>query len=469
MNTKKGNKEVSNKAIKSSLWSVICTFIQATASFLTLPIFTRLLSPNDYGIVTNYNSWQTILLPICSLCLYVGVNKAIFDYSDEVYQYISSQLFLIILVVCLSYFIVPKIINLNLPSKIVKLMFISFISSSAFNMFSTLQRFQFKYKLVTVLSLLIVTGDFLLSYVFIKNINSEKFLLRIVGQNLTSIIIGFFLLLVFFLKGHKFFALHFWKYGSKIGVPMIFHNIGMQILNQSDRIMINNMCGSYDAGLYSVPASICNILILLWTSITNGLVPWIYTKLHTNSIKEIYNFINSIIRIVSFVVITFIVLAPMAMKILADKEYQDGVKCMPAVAIGMFFLCIYSIIVTIENFHKKTIYVAICTTITALINILLNGFLIPKLGYYAAAYTTMLCYMILAVLHYNVSKKIDNRQILPVKEMIKCGVVTIGIGIGIGCLYAYGIWRYIIYVCYVIIFLWINRKDIFTLIMKIKY
>lgn len=468
MNEIEENIKVNSKAIQSGLWSIACTFIQATTSFLTMPIFTRLLSPDDYGMVTNYNSWYTILLPVCSMCLYVSVNKAIYDFSDEIDKYISSQLFLTVLVVSITYIIVPQLIDFRLPRSVIRIMFFSFLSSSAFNMFSILQRFRFKYKLLSCFTVTIVLGDILLSYILIKYISIERYLSRIIGQSVTSIVIGILLLLFFFWKSQCFINLQFWKYGLKIGLPMIFHMIGMQILNQSDRIMINKICGSYDAGLYSVPYSICNILVILWTSVTNGLVPWIYTKLYLNAIEEIYDITRKMVKVISFVVISFIAMAPLAMHILADEKYQEGINCIPAIAFGMYFMCMYNMFVTIENFHKKTIYIAVCTVSAAIINLLLNLLLIPVFGYHMASYTTMFCYVLLAILHFNVSRKIDERRIFPIRDMVGYGILIIGVGSLLEFLYDYWMARYLIYIFYTIIFFIYNRADLKHFIVILK-
>lgn len=52
----------------------------------------------------------------------------------------------------------------------------------------------------------------------------------------------------------KAFCINFeyWKYGLRISLPLVFHTISLNILTQSDRIIINKFCGNDAAGVYSL-------------------------------------------------------------------------------------------------------------------------------------------------------------------------------------------------------------------------
>lgn len=52
--------------------------------FITVPIFTRILTLSDYGIVTTYNSWVSIISMFISLALYMGIRLSFVDYEKKV-------------------------------------------------------------------------------------------------------------------------------------------------------------------------------------------------------------------------------------------------------------------------------------------------------------------------------------------------------------------------------------------------
>ena len=45
---------------KASIWFVLCSVVQKVFAFLTTPIFTRIMSAEEYGVVSVYNSWISI-------------------------------------------------------------------------------------------------------------------------------------------------------------------------------------------------------------------------------------------------------------------------------------------------------------------------------------------------------------------------------------------------------------------------
>lgn len=66
---------------KAALWFVICTMLQKCISFITVPIFTRLMPAEEYGLYSTYLSWYNIITVICTLnmhnCIYMnGISKA---------------------------------------------------------------------------------------------------------------------------------------------------------------------------------------------------------------------------------------------------------------------------------------------------------------------------------------------------------------------------------------------------------
>lgn len=56
--------------VKASLWFLICAFLQKGISFITTPIFTRLLSTSEYGQYNVFNSWMNIIIVIVTLNLF---------------------------------------------------------------------------------------------------------------------------------------------------------------------------------------------------------------------------------------------------------------------------------------------------------------------------------------------------------------------------------------------------------------
>ena len=77
--------------MKASLWFLICSFIQKGISMITTPIFTRILTTQEYGQYSVFNAWLQILTPIVCLNLYAGVYaQGIVKFEDDRHRYSSA-------------------------------------------------------------------------------------------------------------------------------------------------------------------------------------------------------------------------------------------------------------------------------------------------------------------------------------------------------------------------------------------
>ncbi len=123
--------------------------------------------------------------------------------------------------------------------------------------------------------------------------------------------------------------------------------------------------------------------------------------------------------LVVFTLITMIVMVVSIdlAKFMAPKDYYSGLSLVVPITLGYFFQFLYSLPVNAEFYEKKTSFIAIGTVASAIVNILLNMIFIPRLGIIAAGYTTVFTYFLLFIFHYNIAKKITNKQLFDTKNM----------------------------------------------------
>lgn len=93
-----------NSYKKASTYYLIGNLFNKGIAFLTVPIFTRILSTSDYGIVTTYNSWIGILAMVMGFALHMGIRMAFVDYKEKIDDFMSS--IIIFTLICSGGFIV---------------------------------------------------------------------------------------------------------------------------------------------------------------------------------------------------------------------------------------------------------------------------------------------------------------------------------------------------------------------------
>ena len=82
-----------NKVLKATVWYTLSSFLLKGIGFLTTPIFSRILSTEEYGIVNNFNAWLAIVTVIGSLCLSASLIRARFEYEGDLDSYVKTNLF----------------------------------------------------------------------------------------------------------------------------------------------------------------------------------------------------------------------------------------------------------------------------------------------------------------------------------------------------------------------------------------
>jgi O-antigen/teichoic acid export membrane protein len=136
----------------------------------------------------------------------------------------------------------------------------------------------------------------------------------------------------------------------------------------------------------------------------------------------------------------------------------------PPVACAVFFQFLYPLFSTIEFYYEKTHYILASSCLSAVLNIVLNYIFIPKYGYIIAGYTTLVCYIFFAFLHYLFQKKIFSEYVEAERNVFDSKIILLisgGLLLAMGLitlLYRHRMIRYII--CAVIIFILFLCKNI---------
>ena len=416
----KKNKE-SSKVLKSGIWYTISNFIVKGLAFITMPIFTRIMTADDVGMFSNLIAWFNILSIIATFELYSSVSIARFDFKNDLNKYISSNLFLGSLITLIFYIIVLVFHDffielMMIDFKTLNIMFIYLLVYPAIQMFQIKNQVKYNYKpivFVTLSNALISSiASIVLTLIFVNKLNG-----RIIGYFTPMIIISFVVYIYLMFEG-KSINKKYWSYALKISFPLILHLLAGYLLSSVDKIMITKMVSSHANALYSVAYTISQVIAILWMSMNNAWSPWAYEKMDNKEYDSLFKNSKPYLIFFLIVVFLFMLVAPELLLIMGGNEYLETKYVIPPVMIGYVFQFVYSLYVNIEFYHKKQKNIAFGTIIACVINIILNYILIPRFGYIAAAYTTLIGYISLYVIHYIFVKKLgctswyDNRFFL---------------------------------------------------------
>ncbi len=440
--------------LKVSVWFFVCSLLQKGLAFLTTPLFTRLLSVDDYGIVSIFYSWEQIVVIFVTLGLANSVfNVGLVHNPDDRDNFQSSMLGISLVSALFFSFLLWAFFPLISPSvqlenKYIAILPILCFFATVLQMWSLRERFEYHYKAMALITLLHTFLGTFIAILLVLDFEDRAWG-KVFGASCVTIVIGLFCGLDFIRKSKKLFISKYWKFALKYNIPMIPHFLSGVLLNQLDRIMIQRMCGLAQAGIYTVAYNSAMVVYILNQSLSASYNPWLLQRLKTKNYGNIKKNVNIILLCYSAALSIVILFAPEIMKIMAPIEYQAGIYVIPPVAASMYFILLFNIYAPVEHYSLKTKFIAMASVFATISKIILNIYFIDFLGYLAAGYTTLACYILYAFAHYLYMKRVcrknlDNINLFDNKFIwILGGTITV-FSVVLAFVYEYMLIRYVL-------------------------
>lgn len=399
-----------SKPTRASIWFTITNFFQKGIVFISIPIFTRLLSLHEYGFYSIYITWMSILSIFTTLNLSSGgFNNAMIKFHNKKDDFLTSMIGLTLVLnlsLLLFYLAISVLLeeDIILPRLFMFFIFIETFFLSILSLWTQRQKFDYRYKSVTSITVGYTIITTLIGVLMV--LVYESAISRIVANIFSILIISSVILYLVIKKSRLFYNKEFWKFALLFNVPLVPHYLSQIVLNQSDRIMISYFLSESFAAIYSVAYSVSMILSILIISINSSLTPWIYRNLKDLNYDDIRKATSKIITFIGIIVIIPIIIGPEIIYVLAPPEYRTAIWIIPPVGISVYFIFLYSIFASVEFFYGVKKYIVFGSLSVALLNILLNYVFIPRYGFISAGYTTLISYIVYSLIHFYLMKRV---------------------------------------------------------------
>ena len=472
-----------SEPVKASLWYTICNVVNKGIALLATPIFTRVMTEEQYGTFAIFQSWYSIILIFTSLNIFLGgYQKGLILYKNDRDPFTSTQLGLttvITCVFCIIYVVHPTFWSslFELPPLLMLAMFAELLFMPALEFWAAKERFDFKYKKYVVISIAMTILSLGGGVLAVINTN-YKVEARVYTDVLSKVIFAGAFYFAIFVKGKKFYCKKYWKYALVFNIPLLPHYLSNYVLNQSDRIMIGKMIGADKAAYYSVAYTISTMMLLVISAVNNSLTPYIYKKIDDYEQKKIdKEILQKDIRKTTTPLLFFsvvlclitMVFAPEVIYIFGGEKYFEAVNIVPPVALSVFFIFLYSIFSNVEYYFQETKFIALATVGSAILNLILNYIFIKRFGYYAAGYTTLVSYICLTLMHFifyrRIIKKKNMSHLLDIKKILTLSLFSIFVMLIIVLMYDNFVERYALALFLIIVCI-VKRKTIMTVIKE---
>jgi len=403
-----------------AFFNILSTLLLQGMSIITMPLFTRLLGNTGYGMTRIYNIWTSVLAIIFTLQTYNTLVNARLEYpAEEQRQYQSSVMALsaLVFVVCSALmlcFLGPIAKALKMDRLLVVFMLAQAFGTFCVNFLNTKFIYEFKAGRNMVLSLAVNLVTLALSVILVLALpKSVNYYGRVAAVAATYTILGVPICLTILLQGRTFYRRDYWKFCIVLAIPAIFHNLSDLILGQIDSIMIQQMMGAAELGIYGAALQFGGIMFTIFQALNNSWCPFFFEDFKNGDLTEVRGKAANFQELYTVLSLGFILLAREVYQIFVQQEYWEGTALLPLFVSGYYlnFLCTYP--VNFEYYHKKNKAVAVVTIGSSVCNTVLNYILILNMGMAGAAVATLISRILQLTLHHVYCRRLLGKEDYP--------------------------------------------------------
>ncbi|WP_262710599.1 lipopolysaccharide biosynthesis protein [Dyadobacter sediminis] len=387
--------------VRNSVLYVITDAVNKAVPFLILPLLTHYLLPEDYGKVANYNVYLNLLVIFIGINVQsiVSVNFYRLD-KVEIGKYVFNILFVlaITLTICgliVFLFIEPIKNHLSVNTTFVITGLIIATSQVISNINLIIWRLEEQPLYFGSYQISQTVCDVTLSLILII-LFQLSWQGRIIGIGTSSVLYALISMILLWKRGYLNISYNKQYINDifRFCLPLIPHAISIWARAGADRLIISNLAGVSESGIYAAGFQFSLIISFLTLAFNNAFTPFVYKTLSISdqsvlAVKKLKLVKFTYLYIAALLLLTFI--ATLASDMLIDhflsEKYSDAKMYVGWALFSQAFQGIYLMYVTYVFFVKKSASLAIVTFLCSALQVAASYYLVSIIGPLGAAYS----------------------------------------------------------------------------------
>ncbi len=196
------------------------------------------------------------------------------------------------------------------------------------------------------------------------------------------------------------------------------HALSGYVLSFFDRVVVQQIQGDAATGLYSFGYDVGGVMAAVITSMNQAWLP-IFTGLrdrlsHDEIAANAVQYANRV-YLIAFGIVLF---SREFALLLGGRAFQEALGIIPVIVISYVVVFLYTLYANYSFYRRQTALISAATIVAAAVNIILNYALIPKYGYAAAAWTTLVSYIVLLGGHYLIARWVLGETVIPIGRLL---------------------------------------------------
>jgi O-antigen/teichoic acid export membrane protein len=415
---------VTNKLKKSNLISnagtyVLGNFLRKGVGFLLIPIYTRALSPSDYGIVGLTLAVGSMLTALLRFGISAAVSRYYYKYQDnsqKLKEYITTNFLFLVCVVGglifgLSMWGEPLwtlVTTGQVPFRpYVQLMLWSTYFSIILDLPIHLYQMQQKARLYMTVQLITysLTIGMTILFVVVWDMGARGQLLGgLVGSGIVATFLSYSLLREWFVPQIRW---QYLKVSLAFGLPLVPHMMSSWAVSAADRLILERFVTLDELGLYSLATSLGMVMNVLVNSFNKAWSPYYFDFMERKDRPDwrTRRTVSLYVAIVGGICLAGALFSKEIIIFLTPEKYHATSSYVPLLLFAYLLQGYYFLSVASLFFHEKTRLLPLITGISAATNVIFNILLAPNLGAFAAVWATVISYAITFALTFVLGRK----------------------------------------------------------------
>ena len=401
----KGKDLAKNTAIVSI--GKICTQL---ITFFLLPVYTAVLSNEEYGVVDLLNTLTSLLLPIATLQIEQGIFRYLLDCRENKEKQTTlittvSKFILVQSAICILIFLCASpFIHNEYKYFLMANLLIGILSSISLQICRGLG----DNKTYAVGSFITGALTVILNVIFIVAFKWGAY-----GMLIATAISNLLCAIYVFVKKKIYKYIDIKQNDKKLlkdiikySVPLIPNMISWWIVSASDRTIISAVIGVAQNGIYSAANKFSGIFSTLYSVFNLTWTESASININSEDRDEFFSKIfDFIVRFFGSLCLGTIAVMPFVFGILVNEKFAESYYQIPILILGSVFNILVSFLGSVYVAKKLTKEIAKTSIIAAIINIVVNIALINQIGLYAASISTVIAYFAMFIYRWIDVKK----------------------------------------------------------------
>jgi O-antigen/teichoic acid export membrane protein len=397
-------KELARHSAIYGLGSIVARIL----GVLLLPLYTRYLTPGDYGLIETLVALGAVLSALVAQAMKSAFFRFYFDSAEEsrrllvvrtaFWYVLAASTGVLILGVALAEPISWALFGTHDHAGLVAASFVGLWAAMNYEQMTSLFRVEQRstaYVAATMTNVgVTIAATVLLVVVF------DQGPLGVIVGNFTGTLVVYAALLVY--SRHRLgfqFDRKLYRAMNRFGLPLVPSAVALWLTNFSDRFFLVKLADPHEVGLYSIGVRIASAILLLLTAFRLAWPAFAYSIEDDREAQRTYSFVLTyVVFVTCWLALGLGLLAPWIVRVITTPAFYPSQDVVALLSFGAAAFGAYVVVQIGTGRARRTGTNWLVTGIGAAVNVALNLILIPPFGRVGAAIATVTAYLLLFLL-----------------------------------------------------------------------